>query len=189
MSRKKWKITIFLTSLVSVMVVSLPIERSTSRNTLFKNEEMLNIVKTENKNANISHNHNSNSYINITEARILGRTAITQIRPGQRVRQYAIELTVNDDDTFTGRIVLAVSLTIATREDPIALAVENLNIQSVDAGVFSEIDTMPAEFNVDDGVLEIIPQQNSVAYFIIITYTGSLSFVGTGLFRGNYMDT
>lgn len=112
-------------------------------------------------------------------------TLLRNVRPGQEIRQYAVQLTVSEN-TFTGRAVIDVVLQFATREDPIVLHVEGLTILSVMAGVFTETNALPADFDVDEGLLEIEPSIIASSYILIIEYTGSLTTVGRGLYRGSY---
>lgn len=114
-----------------------------------------------------------------------------EIRPGQTVREYAIEITPNGN-MFNGRAVISVELTFVTREDPIVLHCKDLNIQSVMAGVFSEANAIQASIvhDNDDGLLEITPLQPNPAssYILIITYTGSMTGAGQGFYQGQYND-
>ncbi|XP_063360349.1 aminopeptidase N-like [Cydia amplana] len=112
------------------------------------------------------------------------RSLFRNVRPGQEARQYSIEITPNGN-TFTGRAVIQVRITSATMEDPIVLHVEDLNIQAVRTGIFTEVNAIPADFNVDDGVLEIWPQQEASNYIVVIEYTGNMQ-TGFGLFQGEF---
>lgn len=110
------------------------------------------------------------------------------VRPGQNIREYAIEITPSGY-TFTGRAVITVELTFATREDPIILHCDDdLNIQSVMVGVFTETNAVQADFDHDEGLLEIEPAQIASSYILIISYSGSLITAGRGLYRGRFND-
>lgn len=112
---------------------------------------------------------------------------VRQIRPGQQATQYAIELTLNGG-SFTGRAVINVNLEFVSREDPILFHVEDLNIQSVLVGLFSQGNAGAAEFNVDDGVLEISPPVVASSYIVIIEYSGTIFSNGQGLFQSDFGD-
>lgn len=116
------------------------------------------------------------------------RSTLTRnVRPDQEITHYLVELTA-DGDSFTGKAVIEISLSFATREDPMVLHVEGLDIQSVMVGVFNLNNPVQADFNVDDGLLEIEPPSLSTSYILDIEYTGSLSTVGRGFFRGEYNE-
>lgn len=108
-------------------------------------------------------------------------------RPGQQVRTYALEITVNEN-SFVGRAVLHVILTEETMEDDIILYIDNLQISSVQAGVFSEANAAAAGFNVDGQQLQISPASVASTYFVIIEYTGQFTSSGLGLHMGKYHD-
>lgn len=110
-----------------------------------------------------------------------------QIRVGQEVRRYTIELTANGD-TFNGRAVLVVNLDEATREDPIVLHADQLDINSVRVGVFTEANAVDAGFALDAGILEIFPEVEASTYIVIIEYSGQLTDSGKGLYLGHYDD-
>lgn len=114
----------------------------------------------------------------------LSNTLFRNVRPGQDARQYSVEITINGR-SFDGRAVIQVQLTDATREDPIAFHVEDLNILSVRTGIFTEVNAIAADFDVEDGVLEIEPQQEAANYIVVIEYTGSLDG-GVGLYEGDF---
>ncbi|KAJ8727740.1 hypothetical protein PYW07_001859 [Mythimna separata] len=109
------------------------------------------------------------------------------VRPGQQVRSYALEISVNGD-SFEGRAVLDVVLTTETRDDDIVLHVDGLDVGSVQTGVFSIANAVDADFNVDGNQLMIAPRNRGQSYFVIIEYSGSLADNGRGLYLGHYDD-
>nr|WAK99419.1 aminopeptidase N 9 [Spodoptera frugiperda] len=104
------------------------------------------------------------------------------VRPGQTVRSYELEITINGD-SFNGRALLEVNLTPDTREDSIVLHVEDLNINSVRAGIMGGSNMQDVDFGVDDGELEISPGTAST-HMVLIEYSGQLSNNGRGLYLG-----
>lgn len=112
------------------------------------------------------------------------RSLFRNVRPGQEARQYSIEITPNGN-SFSGRAVIQVRLTSATMDDPIVFHVEDLNIQAVRTGIFTEVNAISADFSVDGGVLEIEPQQEASNYIVVIEYTGSMQ-TGFGFFQGDF---
>ncbi|KAJ8733125.1 hypothetical protein PYW08_001423 [Mythimna loreyi] len=112
------------------------------------------------------------------------------IRPGQVVRSYSLEITVNNNtvngNTFDGRAVLDIMLTPATREDAIILHVKDLLIKSVKVGMFSSVNVVEADFHVDYEELYIYPTIVALSYIVIIEYTGYLTESGLGLHLGKY---
>lgn len=141
------------------------------------------IPTIDNTTETVQYNH-TDIILNATRNTLLRQ----DIRPGQKIREYAIEITP-DGNTFRGRAVLTVDLTFATREDDIELHCEELDIHSVMAGVFSEANALPVEsFEIDEGILEITTGQLASSYILIIDYTGSLTSAGQGLYQGQYND-
>ncbi|XP_063619790.1 aminopeptidase N-like [Cydia splendana] len=112
------------------------------------------------------------------------RSLFRNVRPGQEARQYSIEITPNGN-SFTGRAVIQVRLTSETIEEPIVFHVEDLNVQAVRTGIFTEVNAIAADFYVDDGVLGILPQQEASNYIVVIEYTGNMQ-TGFGLFQGEF---
>ncbi|XP_048007238.1 aminopeptidase N-like isoform X2 [Leguminivora glycinivorella] len=121
---------------------------------------------------------------NVTTLTIASRSIFRNLRPGQEARQYSIAITPNGN-SFTGRAVIQVRLTSATIEDPIVFHVEDLNIEAVRTGIFSEVNAIAADFSVNDGLLKIEPQQEAVNYIVVIEYTGSMQ-TGFGFYRGEF---
>lgn len=206
----KWKLAILsYLILVNVYTKSFPIETKfpslVTTSTIFKTAEIPEIENNNDSNTSgikdeilstedfpsvdsftepIERNH-SDIILNMTRNNLLRQN----IRPGQNIQSYAIEITPNGN-TFTGRAVIRVELTPGTREDAIILHCVDLNIQSVLAGTFSEENAVQAWFNHDndDGILEIEPADVAGTYVLIITYTGSLATGGQGLYLGQYND-
>lgn len=126
--------------------------------------------------------------VNETETRNWTRNSlIRQIRPGQLVRQYAVQLTL-DGNSFHGRAVIDVVLDQETNADPIVLHAEGIAVTSVEAGVFTEANAQPAGFGQFDGVLEIQPVQIALSYILIVEYTGQIDRIGRGLYMGEAFD-
>ncbi|XP_061710734.1 aminopeptidase N-like isoform X2 [Cydia pomonella] len=121
---------------------------------------------------------------NVTMLTNATRSLFRNVRPGQEARQYSIEITPNGN-SFSGRAVIQVRLTSATMDDPIVFHVEDLNIQAVRTGIFTEVNAISADFSVDGGVLEIEPQQEASNYIVVIEYTGSMQ-TGFGFFQGDF---
>ncbi|KAJ8733123.1 hypothetical protein PYW08_001421 [Mythimna loreyi] len=113
-----------------------------------------------------------------------------QIRPGMLISGYDIEIDADvDEEEFHGKVVIRVSITDAsTREDPVMLYVEDLEVTSVVFTILSGSNVHEAEYNVDDGILEIDPGIPASSYTFTIEYSGSLAVGGKGLHLGQYGD-
>lgn len=107
------------------------------------------------------------------------------IRPGQIVRQYDIEITVNGD-SFNGRAIIQIQLDAASRDDDIKFHVEGLDIQSVMYGIVTLANPTPADYLVDDGVLSIEAPVSATSYIFLVEYTGPITNSGYGLYQGSY---
>ncbi|XP_026755599.2 aminopeptidase N-like [Galleria mellonella] len=115
------------------------------------------------------------------------RNASKQVRPGQTVRYYSIEIIVNGDK-FNGRATLDVRLTTSTSRYPVILHVEDLDIHSVYTGYNNP--NFLSDFEVYDGLLEIRPAHSFSDLMILIEYSGSLGSDGRGgIYRGQYGDS
>ncbi|KAH9643211.1 hypothetical protein HF086_012873 [Spodoptera exigua] len=199
-SKFKWK-CIFFTYIIlfNVLTTSLPINKPSSLlnvNTESENFETNSATK-ENFETNLatkaaeelfekySDIPDFNNDVTVSDVAVNASRSdlFRNVRPGQTIRSYAVEITV-DGDSFNGRVVLDVLLTAATREDDIILHAEGLNINSVKTGVLSGTNLQDAEFNLDDGRLEISPDSVASTYSIIIEYTGQISNTGRGLYAG-----
>lgn len=112
---------------------------------------------------------------------------LRNIRPGQRIINYDIVITKNGRN-FQGRAVLDVELTFATRDDDIVLNVQDLQINNVLLGVFTDVNAQPANWNDDDGLLEISFDTNALSYIVIVEYTIPEVAFGYGLYTGSYGD-
>ncbi|KAI8424610.1 hypothetical protein MSG28_003044 [Choristoneura fumiferana] len=196
----KWKFVILINIILfSVFTKSLPIERVTQNlevansNTVFTDTEFSQLPVI------VVSDPIDNDPVTTTEALIplngdtggldtnatgISNALFRNIRPGQDARQYSVAITINGR-SFDGRAVIQVRLTDATREDPLAFHVEDLNILSVRTGIFTEVNAIAADFNVDDGILEIEPQQEATNYIVVIEYTGSLDGA-VGLYEGDF---
>ncbi|KOB74749.1 Aminopeptidase N-11 [Operophtera brumata] len=198
----KWKLAIFsYLILVNVFTKSLPIDTRLpsliTTDNVFKISEIPDVANILRAHAAITEDEvlpteetpsidNSTEIIDGNHTDIIlnmTRNALLRqdVRPGQNVREYAIEITPTGN-SFTGRAVITVELTFATREDPIVLHCDDdLNIQSVMVGVFTETNALQANFDHDEGLLEIEPVQIASSYILIISYSGSLTIAGQGL--------
>ncbi|KAJ0178636.1 hypothetical protein K1T71_005411 [Dendrolimus kikuchii] len=192
-NKLSWKLVFYLISL-NVFTKSLPIDQkeidSTLRNTNVP--EIKNLVSSPVSEAvqeEITVSTIESDKANETVARNKTRNSLNrQIRPGQSVRRYAIQLTLNGD-SFDGRAVIDVELEQNTNEDPIVFHAEGLTVTSVEAGVFTEANAQPADFSQDDGLLEVEPTQVALSYILIIQYTAQLEGGGRGLYMGEGFDT
>lgn len=107
------------------------------------------------------------------------------IRPGQYVRSYELEITVNGDK-FDGRAILNVIVTLLTREDDIFLLIDGLDIKSIRTAVFSSANAAEAEFEFKNQELSIYPVFIAASYIDIIEYSAPLATDGLGLHLGRY---
>lgn len=193
-SRFKWKCA-FISYLVllNVFTKSLPIKDTklstlTTTDTVFQNAEVPLVadtteeLTTENSDTTLEIRNDTDVTI---PANISSHNLLRNIRPGQEIRQYAIELT-DEGNTFSGRIVIDIVLTQATREDPIVLHADGLDILSVKAGVFTDASAVDVGFNLDGQILEIFPDVIASSYIVVIEYTGQYAVGGQGLHRGLY---
>ncbi|KAG6458907.1 hypothetical protein O3G_MSEX011116 [Manduca sexta] len=185
----KWKLTILLNLLLlNVFTKCLPIETRpasyiTTSETAFTSSNAMTLEIPETHVEEVTAN---NIIPNITHA-ITFNSLLRNVRPGQDVRQYAIELTLNGNQ-FTGRAVLDVVITEASMEDNLKFHFDGVTIQSVQTGVFTVASAVPAEFTLDDGILEIEPTQNAATFIVIVEYTGTMGNDGQGLYVGQAYD-
>ncbi|XP_072939971.1 membrane alanyl aminopeptidase-like [Epargyreus clarus] len=121
------------------------------------------------------------------KTRIWPRDGLRELRPGQEVTGYAVEIT-KDGENFQGRAVLTVEVDMATRDDPLMFHCEGLTIESVAVGIFSDINAAPNPYNLNNGVLEINPNLRGSIYVVIIRYRGPLRNDGKGLFISNFNE-
>lgn len=192
----KWKFALFLYSiLLNVFTKSLPIDTRPSlitTETSFVSSDLgtSTIETTFNVNTLQNEIKTSEAITNETEARnatVPRNSMLREVRPGQEVRNYDIELTY-DGNQFIGRIVIDVVLTLETREDPIVFHAVDLDITRVMTGVFTEANAIDADFDLDDGLLEISPPQLATSYVVIIYYSIQLSNGGPGVYFGEGND-
>lgn len=192
MARTKYKsgIVIFLCLLYLDLVKLLPIIRSpvleTTDNiytsTSFYQDEVLS--EESSKNSLLDEDQIlsgvTNNTIRNVETRIQSRQ---NFRPGQTILKYTVQITRNGN-SFAGRVLMDVRITDETREDPIALNIEDLNIQSVSVGVLTASNLVNTPFSIDDGRLEISPIQLASAYQVLVEYTANFRNDGIGLYIG-----
>ncbi|XP_013142060.1 PREDICTED: membrane alanyl aminopeptidase-like isoform X2 [Papilio polytes] len=151
------------------------------------------IIKVANLNITETAKESNDTLPEIREQNIL-KTSDTgtrnQVRPGMSVSNYDVEITVNDNgDTFNGRLLAQVIVEDAsTREDDIILQVEGLTIDSVQFSMAGGSNFQNADFDVDDGQLEISTGIEATLYNFRIEYRGSLSTIGRGLYVGSYIN-
>lgn len=151
------------------------------------------IIKVANLNITETAKESNDTVPEIREQNIL-KTSDTgtrnQVRPGMSVSNYDVEITVNDNgDTFNGRLLAQVIVEDAsTREDDIILQVEGLTIDSVQFSMAGGSNFQNADFDVDDGQLEISTGIEATLYNFRIEYRGSLSTIGRGLYVGSYIN-
>ncbi|NP_001266329.1 membrane alanyl aminopeptidase-like [Bombyx mori] len=104
------------------------------------------------------------------------------VRPGQTISSYEVEITI-EENRFKGRAVIELELDANTRDDPIKLYSEDLDVTSVRTGVFTEANSLAATFRLRDGFLEITPVQSTTSYVVVVEYTGILRNDGNGIYR------
>ncbi|KAM3967321.1 membrane alanyl aminopeptidase [Aphomia sociella] len=189
----KWKLAFFFyLILLNVFTKSFPIDTTikstTIADTVFNNIQALELPTIEPSPKN-EVTEATKSTVNATVGVVNGTRNVPfrDIREGQQVKQYAIEISVNGN-SFDGRAVLFVELDRNTREDPILLHFEDLNIKSVQASVFTAANPIDADFFDDDGILEISPQLIASSYVLFIEYSGQLENGGRGFHLGQYGD-
>ncbi|XP_013184638.1 membrane alanyl aminopeptidase isoform X2 [Amyelois transitella] len=128
---------------------------------------------------------------NFSEPSNTTRSARNNVRPGQTVKKYEVELTI-DGNSFTGRVVMDIEIDANTRNNPIAFNAGGLNVRNAYAGLPSNPDPDTANFRTRGAVLEIIPARTFLAYTVIIEYSGTLvqpnRAYGNGLFLGEYPE-
>lgn len=183
----KWKFAFcFYVIVLNVLTKSLPID-TTVRSIVTIDDSYKNFVNQDSTIQNVLENIITaeepceEKIINTTRNAVLRQN----LRPGQTVRRYSVELDLNGA-SFTGRAVIDVALDQSTRDDPILLYAEDLTIDLVLAGVFTDANTVPVEFDQYDGMLEIRPSQPATSYIIIVNYSGSITNFGAGIFQGEF---
>ncbi|XP_050343836.1 aminopeptidase N-like [Nymphalis io] len=112
----------------------------------------------------------------------------SNVRPGQEVRRYSVEFK-RDGNTITGRAVIDVQLTEATRKNAILFNAVQLTVTSVLVGVLTSANAVAASFRLANQQLEITPDQSATSYVVIVEYTIPLRDNGFGLYMGKYQDT
>lgn len=115
------------------------------------------------------------------------RSFIRNIRPGQLVHRYSVDITF-DGDTFNGEVVIDVQRDPDTRNVPITFHIEELNIHKVRAGMNSVDAAEQENFEPGEGILKISPNFPSNNYVIIIEYSGKISNFGKGIFQGGFNE-
>ncbi|KAJ8733124.1 hypothetical protein PYW08_001422 [Mythimna loreyi] len=193
-TRLKWK-CIFFSSIIllNVFTKSLPINTQikslTNSDTNFKNSETPIVIEpvqgfpVPNSETIVDNKNVSVMGVPVNETRdFMFRQ---NVRPGQTVRSYAVEITVNGD-SFDGRAVLNVYLSDDTRDDEIVVHVDGLDINSVKAGLLSIANANDAEFWIDGDRLFISPAIPGQLFFVVIEYSGALASNGHGLYIGQY---
>lgn len=193
-TRLKWKCIFFVTIILfNVFTKSLPINTHlhslTSTDTSFKISEIPIVIEPiEGFPINNSETIVDSKNVTFVEVPVNATRDFMfrqNIRPGQQVRSYALEITINGD-RFEGRAVLDVVLTPDTREDDIILHIDGLSIKSVKTGVFSAANAIDADFDIDDQELSISPANVGSSYFVVIEYDAPLAIGGFGLHLGRY---
>ncbi|XP_047528953.1 membrane alanyl aminopeptidase-like [Vanessa atalanta] len=112
----------------------------------------------------------------------------SNVRPGQEVRRYTVEIKRNDN-VLEGRAVIDVQLTEATRNNPILFNAIQLTVTNVLVGVLTSANAVAARFRLVNQQLEITPAQSATSYVVIVEYTMALRDNGFGLYMGKYQDT
>lgn len=173
--------------LTKCLPIDISLPTITTTDTVFKNLEVPDIQNVASPRT-VTEANKVQDVLNATETRTSNLTRnslLRQLRPGQTITQYSVELSVNGN-SFDGRVAMVVRLDAATREDPIQLHVEDLDVQSVLVGILSETNPANADFAVDDGMLEIFPDRVAASYTVVVEYSGSLNNPGHGLYLGEY---
>ncbi|CAG5041311.1 unnamed protein product [Parnassius apollo] len=185
---RKWTLAVFLPIfIINVFVEPLPISREILKPVL---DMTFPETATENTNfkTDLNHDHLATEVIQIENTVEEIRNVTRNVRPGQVVGNYAIEISLNGNG-FSGRALMDVRLDIDSREDPIVFHIEDLQIQRVLTGVFTDVNAVDTDFFFDDSILEIFPAQVASTYVVIIEYTGQLSNNPFGLYEGHHFDT
>ncbi|CAK1599087.1 unnamed protein product [Parnassius mnemosyne] len=183
---RKWTLALFLSIIIiNVFVESLPISRKILTPGL---DVTFPVTTAEAANFKTDLDEDNSTEIIETENTAEEIKYVTRnVRPGQEVRNYAVEISLNGK-SFSGRAVMSVRLDIDSRGDPIAFHLENLEVQKVLTGVFTDVNAVETEFSVKDSILKISPSQVASTYVVIIEYTGQLSNNLFGLYEGHYDD-
>lgn len=184
-------------ALLKVLVYALPIPRNfpiiLEEQTAFTASafEALNInhrIEEHSEDTSIEthqeHNTTENFALDI-KGNFSKNSLLRNVRPGQEVRQYTVEITL-DGPNFNGRAVMDVRLDADTREDPIVFHAQDLDIQRVMTGIFTDANLVDTNFNADDPILEIFPAQRASSYIVVVEYTGRLSNTRYGLYQADY---
>lgn len=210
-NKTKWRFSfLFILLILNVFTKSLPIDKSlpglivsddsltklelpminipevirVSENETFKSDEVENAKLS---NENVIHTEDSGSIDASKTSSNHTRSLARQLRPGQTVNHYAVEISF-DGDTFHGRVVIDLRLTWDSRDDPIVFHAEGLDIQSVLTGVHSEETASITDFEPEDGILEIFPDPPANSHIVIIEYSGQIGDSGAGIFHADFND-
>lgn len=113
------------------------------------------------------------------------RSLARNLRPGQRVQSYSVKISF-EGDTFNGEAVI--SLSLDSIDDPIKFHSEALDIQTVGVSSTTADAAQPADYNPEDGILEIDLDGVSRNRIVVITYSGEINNFGNGIFQGSFND-
>lgn len=198
MARTKYKCGISIVSCIFLLdfVKTLPILRSPTLETtdrIFTTTNSLQdeVLVEEPKNFTVDYTtHILNAAINNTfneTGRSLERQTEVDVRRGQEVRNYSIQIT-RDGDKFNGQAILSVRVNEG-RGQPLRFHIVDLEVQRVQVGILTIADASDANFNTFNNLLEVQVGEPASTYVVIIEYSGDFRSDGIGLFMGRFDDT
>ncbi|XP_046963465.1 membrane alanyl aminopeptidase-like [Vanessa cardui] len=187
----KWQLIIYLSLIVSNDARSLPILKPlTLQTTDSVYPNVIQEAPIETIEALTKDTQNELKETKINDTRDFQHESLmrSNVRPGQEVRRYTVEIKRNGD-SFEGRAVIDVQLTEATRNNPIQFNAVDMRINNVLVGVLTSANAVEADFRLNNQQLQITPPQSATSYVVIIEYNFDLSDAGVGLYKGQYQDT
>ncbi|CAH0725369.1 unnamed protein product, partial [Brenthis ino] len=199
MARTKYKCGISIVSCIFLLdfVNTLPILRSPTLETtdrIFTTTNSLQdeVLVEEPKNFTVDYNTQIldaaiNNTFNVT-GRSLERQSEVNIRRGQEVRNYSIQITRNGDK-FIGQAILSVRVSEG-RGEALLFHMVDLEVHRVQLGILTIADASDVNFDAYDDLLEVqVPEEPATTYVVIIDYSADFRSDGMGLYMGHFDDT
>ncbi|XP_034830016.1 aminopeptidase N-like [Maniola hyperantus] len=195
MARTRIKCLLILLSLVvSVSARSLPLIRESTPQISISNEvyttpskvalEDETIWNTSKEIIQEIKNDQNTTNRNVNRNEII----LNNLRPGQGVSSYKIELT-REGDNVKGKAIIDVSLSDQTLREPIKFHIMGLDIENVQVALMTAENPQDAEKRDDGSILEIrLMQGFATTNIVIIDYNVPLRNDGTGIFLGTWDD-
>ncbi|XP_045765828.1 aminopeptidase N-like [Maniola jurtina] len=114
---------------------------------------------------------------------------LNNIRPGQSVSSYKIELT-REGDNIKGKAIIDVILSDQSLRNPIKFNIMGLDIENVQVGQMTDTNLQDADSDIiNDVILQIRPRQaQATTNIVVIDYSVPLRNDGTGIFLGTWDD-